>query len=1376
MQKLFRNVAKLDTAALNKLVGEYYMAASAVEHFIVDGRKINTQRPTRTDIKVVPFVKGINNDASDIHIGLYPENIKALVSGRGVTGGISSVVQNAIDNDVYGKKSKKSIFAPDFFSNPSNSLIVQVDNTIDKNTPGYFGYNRYYNVVSYLDGTTVTKSLDSKNAVVESNNKIARSIYHKGDFLEIKGMEELDEASDERKLLQNRAGFEKGSVVKVTLNKYGIEEADALNDHTVLYVSADKLPDFLTDNKVLGIKSGSKVKMTTEGRKIVSDLYTVDSDGKIKPVHTGSYDAALSKFTRAQEKRLAFERMLRALDKNGYTRVLQADAIQQIVFNIKQCVDIPFLEKFHKAIVDSGTNNNFTELQAVIDELRDNGRIDLNVVNKSLKMPFWIGDMVDSNEPDLNSAADWVKLFSNNSGTSRLNPSMVDHAFFLAENMEYGSRLAYIAKQVESIRGYEEKRIIGGLTSYEIMGSLLADGEKALRGLPTRAKSMEGSYYVPLGKLSRKEMLRSNNRPQSLAGIEFKFSPEAVLENYQKMLEMQAGGNKALLETAYGQRQLVHNFFIDVLDSNKEEGIFAPLFIDAASEAEKEANSAIQAKRAKLAETISGNTNAPDKIFALGQEIIQDTINYRRQEGDRFAGTNPLINPASANTVLLKQADEAFRDKVRAVVAKKNRSIHALYNLSDFMNPKGIEHFLHSTRLSEIYGADQALKMQHLFEEQRSSLDKAAIKLTDFIKAQGGTIYTTEQGRVYAKFDGRPVRIDDKLPRFISIGPAAYLRIGNSNYIADFDLDFYRNKDGKLSDLTAFKLKTKVEKAFGKYFSPSKNTDESKEPMSLADRMMQKAVQSGSVTKEEQLEAILKQTADIITNSPLQSQSPVHDINLNYAVSMRRLMTDSYTKKQLKDLLVLKKSAVDSKTKDKIDEVVKWLDSGSEYLDVPTKNAVSTLILKGIIPEKVKFNNLYLPLSRDLKLTNASINALYSLFPFGSTGTEMFDSLGRGISFVDSDTIKWAKKHYVKKSLKSRLKKQLLKDSNLLLHEQQLYGAADDVFGETVSHTNTVHLEATQKDVAELGRLIDEKLQEKGYSDELRAEIIDSFKLRTQIFEGGGSISGRLLSSIGYRQGDNLIDVTNKDLSEDARWGSTAFKLKLDKDGKVIGFKYNKGYIVPKGESFLNDYSLYGDALNKNTAKNAMVVRRKIASQGKELLEEDEVLDVIRQLAGDTGRGISEEDFYRVVNGKLRVVAEVSDIKNTGAVKILSDVSEKHMAQVNEDNLRFAAKVSGNDSALYKLLESDEFKRVQEEIKAAYGIDLASDRLSYELVSDIASGKFNHEIWAELKARKDANLLFIKDAVKNANKVVKGETRLKDQVDNIFLSLTLLKK
>ena len=37
MQKLSRNVAKLDTAALNMLVGEYYMAASAVEHFIVDG-------------------------------------------------------------------------------------------------------------------------------------------------------------------------------------------------------------------------------------------------------------------------------------------------------------------------------------------------------------------------------------------------------------------------------------------------------------------------------------------------------------------------------------------------------------------------------------------------------------------------------------------------------------------------------------------------------------------------------------------------------------------------------------------------------------------------------------------------------------------------------------------------------------------------------------------------------------------------------------------------------------------------------------------------------------------------------------------------------------------------------------------------------------------------------------------------------------------------------------------------------------------------------------------------------------------------------------------------------------------------------------------
>ena len=1376
MQKLSRNVAKLDTTALNKLVGEYYMAASAVEHLIVDGRRMKTQRSTRSEINVVPFDKGTYNAASDIHIGLYPENIMALVSGRGVTDGISSVVQNAIDNDVYGKKSKKSFLTPDFFSNPSNSLVIQADNAIDKNVPGYFGYNRYYNVVSYLDGTTVTKSLDSKDAVVEYNNKIARSIYHKGDFLEIKGMEELDEASDERKLLQKRAGFEKGGVVKVTLNRYGIEEADALNDHAVLYISTDKLPDFLADNKVLGIKTGSKVKMTTEGRKIVNDLYTVDSDGKIKPIHKGSFDAAISKFTQNQKNRLDFERIFRAIDKNGYARVLQADAIQQMVFNIKQCVDIPFLEKFHKAIVDSGTSNNLAELQSVIDELRDNGRIDLNIVNKNLKMPLWIGDALNSNEPNLNSASDWLKVFSNNSAASRLNPSMVDHAFFLAKNMEYGSRLTYIAKQVESIRGYEEKRIIGGLTSYEIMGSLLAGGDKIIRGLPTRAKSMEGSYYIRLGSPSKKRILRSNKSPQAMAGIEFNSSPEAVLENYQKMLEMQAAGDKSLIETTHGQRQLVHNFFVDVMDSNTQEGIFAPLFIDAASEAENEANNAVKARKARLLEIINANSNTPDKTFALGQEIIKDTINYRRQAGDKFAGTNPLVNPTAVNTILLKQADESFKKKVRSVIAKKNKSIQASYNLSDFMNPKGIEHFLYSDRLNEIYGPDQAVKMQQLFEAQRSALDKAAITISDFVRAHGGIIYTTEQGKVYAKFNGRPLRIDDKLPRFVSIGPAAYLRIGNSNYVADFDLDFFRNKDGSLSDTTAFKLKTKVEKAFGRYFTASKNSEDGKDSLSLADRMINKAALDSSLSKEEQFEAILKHTADIITSSPLQGQSPVHDINLNYAVSMRRLMTDDYTKKQLKELLLMKKSVAESKFKDKIDEVVRWLDSGSEYLDVPTKNAVSNLILNGIIPQKAKYNNLYMPFSRDLKLTNAATNALYSLFPFGSTGTEMFDSLGRGISFVDSDTIKWAKKHFVQRVSKSRLKKQLLKDSNTLLHEQQLHAAADDVFGETVSHVNTVHLEATQNDVDKLGRLIDEKLKEKGYSDELRQEVIDRFKLRTQIFEGGGSISGRLLSSIGYRQGDNLIDVTNKDLTEDARWGSTAFKLKLDKDGKVIGFKYNKGYIVPKGESFFNDYSLYGDAFNKNTAQNAMVVRRKIASQGKELLDEGEVLDTIKKLAGDTGKGISEEDFYRVLNSRLRVVAEASDIKNTGAVKLLSDVSEKHIAQINEDNLGFAARVSGKDSALYKLLESDEFKALQEEIKAAFDVDIADDRLSYEVIEDLASGKFNHEIWAELKARKDANLLFIQNAVKNANKVVKGETRLKDQVENIFFIPDLVKE
>lgn len=1376
MQKTPRNVAKLDATALNKLVAEYYMAASAVEHLIVDGRKISAPRPTRSGIKTISLDTKASDAPSNLYIGLYPEKIRALVSGKGLSDGVASVIQNTIDNDVYSSKRKKSIFAPDFFSNSSNSLIVQVNNTMGKNTPGFYGYNRYYNVLSYLDGTTVTKSLNSQDAVVEYNNKTARSIYHKGDFLEIKGIEEIDAASDELKLLKSRPGFENGNIVKVTLNKYGMQEADALNDHTVIYISSDKLSDFLADNKVLGVKSGSKIKVTEQGRGIINDLYTVDSDGKIKPIHKGSYDAALTKFTQAQEKRLTFERILRAIDKNGYARVLQADAIQQMVFNIKQCVDIPFLERFHKAVISAGTANGFKELQSVIDEMRDNGRIDLNAVNRGLKSPLWISTSITGSEPDLNNAADWLKVFSNNSGVSRLNPSMVDHAFFLAENMEYGSRLAYIAKQVENIRGYEEKRIIGGLTNYEMMGGLLANGEKPIKGLPSRAKSMGGDYYVPLGSISRKKMLRSNNSPLALAGIEFRASPDAAMENYKKMLNMQAAGNKALMETPYGQRQLVYNFFAQVLDSNLEGGIFAPLFIDATADAEKEVNNTIAAKKAKLLEIISGNTNAPDKTFALGQKLLQDTILFRRQNGDKFAGTNPLVNPAAANTVLLRKAEEAFKEKVRKVVAKKNKSIYTSYNLSDFMNPKGVEHFLHSDRLNEIYGSDQAIKMQQLFEAQRSALDKAAITVSDFVKAHGGIIYTTEQGKVYAKFDGRPIRIDDKLPRFVSIGPAAYLRIGNSNYIADFDLDFFRNKDGSLSDTSAFKLKTKIEKAFGRYFTASKNNEDGKDTLSLADRMMNKAALDSSLSKEEQFEAILKHTADIITNSPLQGQSPVHDINLNYAVSMKRLMSDNYTKNQLKELLLMKKSKADGKTLDKIAEVIKWLDSGSDYLDVPTKNAVSNLILNGIIPQKAKYNNLYMPFSRDIKLTNAATNALYSLFAFGSTGTEMFDSLGRGISFVDSDTIKWAKKHYIQKAAKSKLKKQLLKSPNILLHEQQLYASVDDVFGETVSHVNTVHLEATQKDVDKISRLIDEKLGEKGYSDELRQEVIDRFKLRSQIFEGGGSISGRLLSSIGYRQGDNLIDVTNKDLTEDARWASTAFKLKLDKDGKVIGFKYDKGYIVPKGESFLNDYSFYGDALNKNTAQNPMVVRRKIASQGKEILDEGEVLDTIKKLAGDTGKGISEEDFYRVVNSRLMVVAEISDIKNTGAVKLLSDVSEKHIAQINEDNLEFAARVSGKDSMLYKVLGSNEFNAVQEEIKAAYGVDLANDRLSYEVIDDFASGKFNHEIWAELKARKDANLLFIQNAVKNANKVVKGQTRLKDQVDNIFFIPDLIKK
>ena len=287
MQKTPRNVAKLDATALNKLVAEYYMAASAVEHLIVDGRKISAPRPTRSGIKTISLDTKASDAPSNLYIGLYPEKIRALVSGKGLSDGVASVIQNAIDNDVYSSKRKKSIFAPDFFSNSSNSLIVQVNNTMGKNTPGFYGYNRYYNVLSYLEGTTVTKSLNSQDAVVEYNNRIARSMYHKGDFLEIKGIEEIDAASDELKLLKSRPGFENGNIVKVTLNKYGMQEADALNDHTVIYISSDKLSDFLADNKVLGVKSGSKIKLTEQGRGIINDLYTVDSDGKIKPIHKG---------------------------------------------------------------------------------------------------------------------------------------------------------------------------------------------------------------------------------------------------------------------------------------------------------------------------------------------------------------------------------------------------------------------------------------------------------------------------------------------------------------------------------------------------------------------------------------------------------------------------------------------------------------------------------------------------------------------------------------------------------------------------------------------------------------------------------------------------------------------------------------------------------------------------------------------------------------------------------------------------------------------------------------------------------------------------------------------------------------------------------
>ena len=715
----------------------------------------------------------------------------------------------------------------------------------------------------------------------------------------------------------------------------------------------------------------------------------------------------------------------------------------------------------------------------------------------------------------------------------------------------------------------------------------------------------------------------------------------------------------------------------------------------------------------------------------------------------KFLGGNQTLDEAIKNT------ERSYGEKIEEQTKL----------LSNYLGGKDTAAAIYREELeSRGFSSDKIDKLTEIYEQQVASVNEYSENIIKSISKNGGTFRADENGRAFVKFGTEnEVEITSALAKLEQNGATMHYHIGDTSWISD--LSVYTDGDGKWS------LSTRLKSSQMKLFA-------GKDGETYMDRMLQKSQVTGDSTMGETFFAGLKMIAKDMREAGLSENGGLHELRLNASANFEALLKSKYHRDKVLGSL----EATKNKNAN-VNKMIDWLkdkrDNGYDeidFIDNGTKNLFSTLITDGYISNQLAFNGgkQLFNVGRGLKSTRAG-RGNYSLISFHS-GTDQWDKITEGRNFIDEKLTRFSEDQAVESFNKvANALKETGDDKkfNKVRKARNMVRHADEVAAE---HTGLFHrfevnrLEATTKDINDIVNNLETTnalnfIVNREINDVEKTSLMNLTKnrlaMRTNTYEGGGLLSGRFLDETGYLAGSREIIAGTKDLSKDKRWVNGLGREientvgKLDKDGN---FSYGSGYMVGKDDQIVEVLSSYTGDLNNNKAKRAAVVRKMFRDKDTQaILTEQQVTKRVKDAAKRLEVDVSiTENFMKLANQELESVIVADSAVNTGVIKVLDQAREKHVTQVNMENLNFMKRLgAGNKyNNIFDLLENPYTKKNGRIIKGArdiiqekYGINILEDNLSFDLFHDIASGNLESALW------KDIDQELVKDIRSSISKV-----------------------
>ena len=1251
----------------------------------------------------------------------------------------------------------------DFFDKTGDRLIMRMNQNGGVRTlngkEGVFGLRSYGNAVAFTDGTILSSSLSGESGAIEYDSVMGKGLYQKDSIVMVSGIQEA--SREELEAISQLKGTEYKKLYKVGLMPLA---SKVKNDYSVEFLTEEELGNLFTQNTILAKQRDNETILSQIGEELLSDTYVTTPEGKTVSIKSLKENPlkALTEYSKNQEKRLVAEHSTRRLEADSVKSIIYGDEISRLVFNIKGKANPKVLGDLHKAVINAASNRNpkkrsyyLGKLQKAVDALGQKTELSSGQISQTF------GGL------NMATAEGWLKAFSIGKDNPVFNIGWFNNTMFYAQNMEPNSILASAVKKAG--KTVDGKYVPPSQLVIDLLAQNLSSN--ASLNIPTRPYSYQDSLFLQLNSFGRKTRNKIRDNITKKFGIELDFSNRGSVEkNYQTILKTAGLTGE---ESLSAHRATVYNFVQDITNRKNKN----PLFISEDKEIQKWLND-----QRKWMSNNFDTSEDPLVAYHRIQNQIIDILDYRRKNGDFSFGVNPFSNSVNRYAPLLQSTNE---EAERLIAEEINKITNPIYkNLYEYLDNSPETNFFSKTNIKKAYGKEAESRLI-LHNKQQRALSNYAYNIKELVEKNGGELLSTRDGRVFVKFAGEDaVRIDTMLPKLFQNGPASYIRLGGSNYLASFDT--YLRTNASNPSKSYYEVVSQLESSAGRYFN--KDADGNM----LGYKILEESDDKGSA-----LVGMLQKVNKDLREAGLQQNNPIYDADLNTGLKLEDYLTNDYKKKQLKEYIeALKKNGKTSEysadIQNKLQVLSDWLEKkdNGNFVDHHIKNIFSELTINGVLPNSVRatiktadekgiireFRNL---INRGGKYSREDRSGYYFMLEATPTSTDFVNEIGRNIGRVEINTTRFAIKELARRAQDPSfsIAKKIAENTSLITH-RRTFAALNEADAKTTSKLYARSLNATSADVDAIASDIEKYFVEKrGMSESMARRLADRFHLRTNTYEGGGSASGRWVLASGVGSEKKYRVVTSKNLLEDKRWNKANFLFETDKEGYITGFKYNRGYIVNRGENVISEFSDYLGAEGDNKTARTSVIRRRLIDNNGILVGEEDVLDFAKKsLKKDK---IKLEDFNRLIsNGDLREAAEIDPINMLLGKKYLGGFKEKHMLMTNIDTLKTAADIAediaknegivssnGYSSSLKALIENKNVKEIFKTIKEKADIDIL-ENYNYDILADLASGQLNHEIWDVLgKKKAKARQMIIE--VLEENKQIYSRTA-KEELQNMF--------